>query len=178
MSGALPTPAPGAGAARVGTLVTRLAQALVQQGWMMATAESCTGGLIAASCTEMAGSSAWFDRGVVTYSNEAKTELLGVDKQLISAHGAVSEQVALAMAQGVLRRSHARLGVAVTGIAGPGGGSADKPVGTVWLAWASPDGTRTEQRLFAGDPAQVRWQTVAAALEGLISLTEPQRAGS
>ena len=101
----------------------------------MATAESCTGGLIAAACTAVAGSSDWFERGFVTYSNEAKTELLGVDAALIAAHGAVSEPVARAMAEGALARSPRRLAVAVTGIAGPGGAVPGKPVGTVWLAW-------------------------------------------
>lgn len=148
--------------------VPELARALQGLGWMLATAESCTGGLIAAACTEVAGSSAWFDRAVVSYSNEAKTELLGVDAALIAAHGAVSEPVARAMAEGMLARSKATVAVAVTGIAGPGGGTPDKPVGTVWLAWACRgQATRAEKHLFPGDRAAVRWQTCAVALEGV-----------
>jgi nicotinamide-nucleotide amidase len=141
---------------------------LMARGWRMATAESCTGGLIAAACTELAGSSVWFDRGFVTYSNEAKTALLGVDAALIAAHGAVSEPVARAMAEGALSRAGVDVAVAVTGIAGPSGGSADKPVGTVWLAWAQRgQATRAELRLFEGDRAQVRALTCERALSVL-----------
>ncbi len=163
--------------AKVMAAVAELARALPAKRWMMATAESCTGGLIAASCTELAGSSAWFDRGVVSYSNEAKSELLGVDPALILAHGAVSEPVARAMAEGVLARSKATVAVAVTGIAGPGGGSADKPVGTVWLAWAC-QGQPTQARchLFNGDRAAVRWQTCVVALQGVLALAAPGQA--
>ena len=149
-------------------LVTRLADALRQRGQMMATAESCTGGLIAGACTELSGSSDWFERGFVTYSNAAKTELLGVPAALIDALGAVSEPVARAMAEGALARSHAGLSVAVTGVAGPTGGSADKPVGTVWLGWATPQGVFTERQRFDGDRAAVRRATVAHALAGLL----------
>ncbi|MGC4061947.1 MAG: CinA family protein [Aquabacterium sp.] len=150
-------------------LVRQLADQLTARGWHMATAESCTGGLIAAACTELAGSSAWFERGFVTYSNEAKTELLGVDAALIAAHGAVSEAVARAMAEGALTRAGADVAVAVTGIAGPTGGSVDKPVGTVWLAWAWRGGaTRAERQVFDGDRAQVRARTCQRALNGLI----------
>ncbi|RZL55613.1 MAG: CinA family protein, partial [Variovorax sp.] len=122
----------------VPALVARLADALLRRGAMLATAESCTGGLIAGACTDLAGSSAWFDRGYVSYSNEAKAELLGVDAALIAANGAVSEPVARAMAEGAVARTNgrARVAVAVTGVAGPTGGSADKPVGTVWFGWA------------------------------------------
>jgi nicotinamide-nucleotide amidase len=149
-------------------VVLALAQTLRQRGWHVATAESCTGGLIAAACTELAGSSDWFDRGFVTYSNAAKTELLGVAGALIDAHGAVSEAVARAMVQGARRHSRAELAVAVTGIAGPGGGSADKPVGTVWLAWSDPAGEQAERQCFAGDRAEVRRATVERALQGLL----------
>jgi nicotinamide-nucleotide amidase len=150
--------------------VGQLAQALKAKGWMLATAESCTGGLIAAACTDIAGSSEWFERGFVTYSNEAKTELLGVDAALIEAHGAVSEVVARAMAFGAVRHSHAQVGVAVTGVAGPGGGSKDKPVGTVWFGF-SVDGLLTsETRRFDGDRAAVRAATVRHALQRLIEL--------
>lgn len=150
-------------------LVRALGDALRARGAMLASAESCTGGLIAAACTELAGSSDWFERGFVTYSNEAKTELLGVDAALIAAHGAVSEPVALAMAEGALARSQARFAVAVTGVAGPGGGSAEKPVGTVWLAVAaSGEATRAERLQLPGDRAAVRSRTVQQALLRLV----------
>lgn len=149
-----------------------LADLLLKRGWMLATAESCTGGLIAATCTELAGSSQWFERGFVTYSNDAKTELLGVDAALIAREGAVSEAVVRAMAQGALSRSRAHAAVAVTGIAGPGGGSAAKPVGTVWLAWATPAGIHSEVQHFAGDRAAVRAATVQHALQRLLALLQ------
>jgi nicotinamide-nucleotide amidase len=135
------------------------------RGWRIATAESCTGGLIAAALTHVPGSSDVVDRGFVTYSNDAKTAMLGVDPALIAAHGAVSSQVAAAMAAGALGRSLADVTVAVTGVAGPGGGSAEKPVGTVWFGRASRGGeTRTERVVFPGDRAAVRAGTVAHAL--------------
>lgn len=150
--------------------VAELALALQARAWRLATAESCTGGLIAAACTALAGSSLWFERGFVTYSNESKTALLGVPPALIDAHGAVSEQVALAMAQGALTRAPVQLAVAVTGIAGPGGAVPGKPVGTVWLAWASADGVRAERLQLAGDRAAVRAATVQAALQRLLQV--------
>ena len=149
---------------------TDLAGILQKNSWLMATAESCTGGMIAAACTDLAGSSNWFERGFVTYSNAAKTELLGVDALLIEHHGAVSEPVARAMAQGALARSHAQAAVAVTGVAGPGGGSAGKPVGTVWFGWATPAGVTSEVRQFDGDRAAVRQATVIHALVRLADL--------
>jgi nicotinamide-nucleotide amidase len=151
-------------------LVRALADALRASRRKLVTAESCTGGLIAAACTAVAGSSDWFERGFVTYSNEAKSESIGVDAALIAAHGAVSEPVARAMAEGALAHAKAQLAVAVTGIAGPGGGSREKPVGTVWLALASTDGepTRTELLQLAGDRAAIREQTVVQALQRLI----------
>ena len=154
-------------------LVEQLATALTQRGQMMATAESCTGGLIAAACTELSGSSEWFERGFVTYSNAAKTALLGVPEALIAEHGAVSEPVARAMAAGALLNSRAQLSVAVTGVAGPTGGSADKPVGTVWLAWATPTGVTAERDRFPGDRAAVRHATVVKALAGLLVQLPP-----
>ena len=155
----------------VAELVADLAEALSARGWMLATAESCTGGLIAAACTERSGSSNWFDRGFVTYSNEAKTAMLGVPAELIAAHGAVSEQVARAMSEGALRQSRADLSVAVTGIAGPTGGTPDKPVGTVWLSWAvRGHETRAERHRFDGGRAEVREATVRCALAGLLAL--------
>ena len=149
--------------------VSRLADVLRERGERLATAESCTGGLVAAACTDLSGSSDWFERGFVTYSNEAKCELLGVDAALIAAHGAVSEPVALAMATGALAHSRADWAVAVTGIAGPGGGSAEKPVGLVWLAWCRRGGApEAERHVFPGDRAAVRAATVLQALHGLL----------
>lgn len=147
-----------------------VADLLCQKQWMLATAESCTGGLIAAACTDLAGSSLWFERGFVSYSNAAKTELLGVPTELIEQHGAVSEPVARAMASGALAHSHAQVAIAVTGVAGPGGGSADKPVGTVWFGWATPTGLFSECQHFAGDRAAVRAATVHHALTRLLTL--------
>ena len=146
------------------------ADLLKDLGWKLTTAESCTGGLIAACCTDLAGSSDWFERGFVTYSNAAKTEMLGVDAALIASHGAVSEQVVRAMAQGALQHSDAQVAVAVTGVAGPGGGSEAKPVGTVWLGWATPAGVVSEVQHFGGDRAQVRAATVQHALQRLVEL--------
>jgi nicotinamide-nucleotide amidase len=176
----LPHEAPGAlpdGA--IDACVQRLAAALLAGGQWLTTAESCTGGLIAGACTELAGSSAWFDSGVVSYSNAAKQELLAVPEALLVAHGAVSEAVALAMAEGAQARVSKRLvaqgvwAVAVTGVAGPGGGSADKPVGTVWIAWAGPGLTgRAACFHFAGDRRAVRQQTVWQALNGVLSLVQ------
>ena len=136
----------------------------------MAAAESCTGGLIAAACTDLAGSSDWFERGFVTYSNAAKTEMLGVDATLITQHGAVSEPVALAMLQGALVRAPVQVAVAVTGIAGPGGAVPGKPVGTVWLAWGTAHGAQAERLQLGGDRAAVRAATVHAALSRVLQL--------
>jgi nicotinamide-nucleotide amidase len=149
----------------IDTAVARLADALRARGERLATAESCTGGLIAAACTSIAGSSDWFERGFVTYSNEAKVEMLGVDVDLIARHGAVSEEVVRAMAQGALSRSRATWSIAVSGVAGPGGGTAAKPVGLVWIAWAGPQGlARAESRTWPGDRSAVRVASVARAL--------------
>lgn len=149
--------------------VARLAARLLGRRWTMAAAESCTGGWIAKCCTDQAGSSAWFERGFVTYSNAAKRELLGVDAGVLDTAGAVSEAVARAMADGALRHSRADVAVAVTGIAGPDGGSPDKPVGTVWFAWTVAGGeTRAECRRFEGDREAVRRRTVGHALAGLL----------
>jgi nicotinamide-nucleotide amidase len=146
------------------TLTAQVAEQLLTKKLQLATAESCTGGLIAAACTDLAGSSVWFERGFVSYSNAAKTELLGVPADLIEAQGAVSEPVVRAMVEGALRHSRAQVAVAVTGVAGPGGGSPDKPVGTVWFGWATPDGVVTDKRCFDGDRQQVREATVQHAL--------------
>jgi nicotinamide-nucleotide amidase len=153
--------------------IAPLADALRARGWRLATAESCTGGLIAAACTALPGSSDWFERGFVTYSNAAKSEQLGVPAWLIAQHGAVSEPVVRAMAEGALMRSPADVAVAVTGIAGPSGGSADKPVGLVWLATAQRGGTVQAERLqLSGDRAAVRARTVQIALERLLACCE------
>ena len=150
--------------------VVQLADLLLKKRWYLATAESCTGGMISAACTDLAGSSAWFERGFVTYSNAAKTELLGVDAELIAQQGAVSEAVARSMAHGALAKSRAQVAVSVTGVAGPTGGSASKPVGTVWFGFATPKGLVTETRLFAGDRAAVRLATVRHAFQRLIAI--------
>ncbi|MEO8566484.1 MAG: CinA family protein [Betaproteobacteria bacterium] len=135
---------------------------------MLATAESCTGGRVAGAITDIAGSSGWFERGFVTYSNRAKIEQLGVEPEIIARHGAVSEQTVKAMAEGALAASGAQWAVAVTGIAGPVGGSPDKPVGTVWFAWAGPRGVEALHRRLDGDRAAVRAASVAIALQGLL----------
>jgi nicotinamide-nucleotide amidase len=154
-------------------LVERLAATLRARNAFMATAESCTGGLIAAACTSLAGSSEWFERGFVTYSNEAKTGVLGVSAALISAHGAVSAEVARAMAEGAIVHSRATFAVSVTGIAGPGGGSIAKPVGTVWIAVARAGQAATATLLqAAGDRAAIRAASVVRALGLLVLLCD------
>ncbi|MFN4004411.1 MAG: CinA family protein [Hylemonella sp.] len=153
-------------------LVQTLAARLLARHWMLATAESCTGGLIAAACTDLSGSSTWFERGYVSYSNAAKTELLDVPAALIAQHGAVSEPVARAMAVGAQRRARTQVALAVTGVAGPGGGTPDKPVGLVWFAWALPTGVASASRHFAGDRAAVRAATVQHALAHLVELLQ------
>ncbi len=146
---------------------------MLERGLFLATAESCTGGMIAAVCTDLAGSSTWFERGFVTYSNAAKTEMLGVDAALIAQHGAVSEAVVRAMASGALAHSHAQVAVAVTGVAGPSGGSAEKPAGTVWLGFALAGQVHAERQHFPGDRAAVRAATVQHALRRLTALLAP-----
>ncbi len=153
---------------RVATLATQLLQA----GHRVCTAESCTGGLIAKTFTDLAGSSDWFERGFVTYSNEAKHEMLAVPASIIEDYGAVSESVATAMASGALRHSRADYAVAVTGVAGPGGGSEEKPVGTVWIAVASSEQLFARLFRFDGDRGAVRSATLEAAIEMLLDLVE------
>jgi len=153
-------------------LATQLGEALKRKGWMLAVAESCTGGGIAQACTAIPGSSEWFDRGFVTYSNRSKTEMLGVPAELIERHGAVSEEVARAMAEGALIYSHADVAISVTGIAGPEGGSPAKPVGTVWIAAAVRTGAVAAQRYqFIGDRGAVRQQSVVDALRTALMLS-------
>lgn len=149
-------------------LATKAGQALQAKGWALATAESCTGGGVACALTAIAGSSAWFDCGFVTYSNASKTALLHVPAALIDERGAVSEHVAAAMAQGALSNSNAQLALSTTGIAGPGGAVPGKPVGTVCFAWSGAGATSTETQVFSGDRHAVREQSVAYALQGLL----------
>lgn len=157
--------------AREHALAVGLGAALRGRGWLCATAESCTGGLVAAAITSISGSSAWFERGFVTYSNEAKVEELGVLPETLATHGAVSEQVAREMAEGAMRRSHAQCALAVTGVAGPDGGTPDKPVGTVCFGFAaSGRKPMTTTRHFPGDRAAVREAAVREALGGLAAI--------
>lgn len=152
-------------------LIKEIATILKKKNWQLVTAESCTGGLIASSLTELPGSSLWFERGFVTYSNLSKEELLGVPKQLIEEYGAVSEPVALAMAKGALQHSKGHIAVAVTGIAGPQGGSLDKPVGTVYLAWAVLDTTLyAHKNHYLGTRKDIRRATCHDALLGIRSI--------
>jgi nicotinamide-nucleotide amidase len=150
-------------------LAVRVGECLRARGWRLATAESCTGGWVAKTITDIAGSSDWFDRGFVTYSNAAKQDMLGVATELIEDHGAVSAPVVQAMVAGALAHSQAEVALAVSGIAGPGGGSPEKPVGTVWFAWGRT-GRRsvTRRECFAGDREAVRVQAVRTALFGLL----------
>lgn len=154
-------------------LARQLGAALIQKKWQLATAESCTGGLVSATLTEIAGSSAWFDCGFITYSNQAKMQLLGVSEKTLQLYGAVSEQTAKEMAEGALKKSQAMISVSITGIAGPSGGSAEKPVGTVCFAFSTSNQTiQTIQnrQFFNGDRQQIRMQAVFFALTGLINL--------
>ncbi|MDO6569831.1 CinA family protein [Gilvimarinus sp. 2_MG-2023] len=152
-------------------LSTELGSVLRDRGWTVTTAESCTGGGVAAAITEVAGSSAWFGTGIVSYANSAKVELLGVSPELLETAGAVSCEVVEQMALGALRVSGAEIAVAVSGIAGPDGGSKDKPVGTVWLAWAGPNNTLlSECYVYEGDRTQVREQACVTALRGLLAI--------
>ena len=161
------------GDAELSGLVLELAQSLTTKGWSLATAESCTGGWIAKCCTDLAGSSAWFERGFVSYSNRAKHDLLGVAQDVLESEGAVSEAVAQQMAEGARRRAGVSAALSVTGIAGPDGGTADKPVGTVWFAWSLPgQAVHSDLQCFKGDRDAVRRQTVAHALSGLLALLD------
>lgn len=157
--------------AELQTLAVRLGERLGAAGLMLALAESCTGGWVAKVITDVVGSSRWFDRGFVTYTNEAKQELLDIPAETLAADGAVSAATVAAMAQGALAHSRAQLSCAISGIAGPGGATPAKPVGLVWFAWAVRDGAlRSEHRVFAGDREAVRRQAVAHALRGLLDV--------
>jgi len=160
----------------IDSLALHLGEALRTVGAQVTTAESCTGGGIAEAITRIAGSSAWFEAGFVTYSNRQKTLQLGVPEALFEQVGAVSEEVVTAMARGAQHRAGARFAVAVSGIAGPGGAVLGKPVGTVWLAWVDGEKLRTERQLFAGDRAAVRQQTQVRALEVLLALLDEEKA--
>ena len=154
-------------------LAEKTGRALEARGLMLATAESCTGGWIAEAITMIPGSSAWLDRGFVTYTNEAKQEMLGVRAETLERNGAVSEPIVIEMAEGALKSSRAQVAVAVSGVAGPSGGTPQKPVGTVCIAWATKDrAPHAETRHFAGDREAVRKQSVVRALEGLLEALE------
>ena len=148
-------------------LAGQVAARLSEKGMMLAAAESCTGGWVAKVCTDLAGSSGWFERGFVTYSNEAKREMLGVSLRTIAEHGAVSEATVREMASGALARSRAQVSLAISGIAGPGGGTEGKPVGMVWFAWATAGRVQTKREYFSGNREAVRRAAVITALEGV-----------
>jgi len=157
------------------TLAAQVGAALHQHGMMLATAESCTGGGVASAVTEIAGSSAWFERGFVTYSNQAKTDMLGVSADTLARFGAVSEATVREMVAGALQHSQAQISLAVSGIAGPGGGTAEKPVGTVWFAWGIKDGATVARRhQLPGDRAEIRAQAVHIALQGVLDILDQQ----
>ena len=151
-------------------LTKTLAQILLSRNWTVSLAESCTGGLVCSTLTELAGSSEWFERGYITYSNEAKTECLGVPAELIEVHGAVSEQVAKAMAEGARMNSGSNVAISITGVTGPSGGSAEKPVGTVCFGWTTENQTLIKTMRFNGDRQMVRQQATEFALTELITL--------
>ena len=153
-------------------LSQRLGEQLHRLNWRVATAESCTGGAVAAAITAVTGSSGWFEYGIVSYANAAKEKLLGVSRDLLEREGAVSEAVVIAMVQGVLGLSGADIAVAISGIAGPGGGSAEKPVGTVWFAWGTATGEmQTEVKNFSGDRTEVQNAALVWALQGLLRIS-------
>lgn len=150
-------------------LASKLGKQLLQLGWCIGTAESCTGGMLAVAITDVAGSSGWFEEGLVTYANESKERLLSVSREILESEGAVSQPVVEAMARGVLARG-ANVAIATSGIAGPDGGSEEKPVGTVWFAWALPGRVVSERKVFAGDRVAVRAQATEFALSELLKL--------
>lgn len=151
------------------SLTEKVAVTLKNKHYLLASSESCTGGWLAKSCTDISGSSSWFDRGFVTYSNQSKHDLINVSLSTLEKYGAVSKQTATEMAQGTLINSNADISVAITGIAGPDGGTTEKPVGTVWIAWSTKKGTnKTELFQLSGNREQVRYQAVIKALQGII----------
>lgn len=163
--------------AELAHLAAQVGAALKQREWMLATAESCTGGWVGEVVTSVAGSSQWYDRGYITYTNEAKQEMLGVSKNTLAEFGAVSEQTVREMAAGALKHSRAHISLAISGIAGPGGATVNKPVGTVCIAWVLHSGTGTAHTFhFQGDRASVRRQAVLAALQGVLTMTDSANA--
>ncbi|RFC35198.1 MAG: nicotinamide-nucleotide amidase [Candidatus Nitrotoga sp. LAW] len=157
-------------------LAIQIGSALKSYGFMLATAESCTGGAVASAITDIAGSSEWFERGFITYSNEAKREMLGVAQDTLMRYGAVSEAVVREMVAGALHHSHAQVALAVSGIAGPGGGMPDKPVGTVWFAWGVKGGQCIASlHYLSGNRAEIRMQSVGLALQGVLELLNQVR---
>lgn len=157
-------------------LSVKVGNRLRDERLMLTTAESCTGGLVAAAITDVSGSSQWFERGFVTYSNQAKSEMIGVPPELIDKHGAVSEPVARAMAEGALLNSRAQISLSITGVAGPGGGSPEKPVGMVCFAWSNRVTTLVETKRFKGDRTQVRSQAAQHALRGVVEFLDQAEA--
>ena len=158
---------------KITLLVGQLADSLIERNKKLTVAESCTGGWIAKVLTDLAGSSVWFERGFVTYSNQAKHEMLGVTEATLENFGAVSQETVAEMATGALKNSHADFSLSVSGIAGPGGGSNDKPVGLVWFAWSNNDGiVASEQKIFSGDRDEVRKQAVIFSLTQLLKLLD------
>lgn len=151
-------------------LTLKLSEALIRKGWTLSTAESCTGGGLAYAITGVGGSSSWFEQGFVTYSNQAKMDQLNVSKKLLDNYGAVSGQAVLAMAKGAMQNASADISVAISGIAGPSGGTEDKPVGTVWIAWATQATNYNQRYQFTGDRKTIREGAISAALKGLIAL--------
>ena len=156
-------------------LTLALGRVMIAKGWKLTVAESCTGGGLAYAITSIGGSSAWFEQGFVTYSNTAKKQQLGISHTVLNKFGAVSGQVVLAMARGALGVVNADIAVAISGIAGPGGGTIEKPVGTVWVAWATKDTQYNRLFEFSGDRQSIREQAIAAALEGSLSLANFQQ---
>lgn len=158
---------------RMEELAAAVGAALKSREMSLATAESCTGGWTGEAVTSVSGSSQWYDRGFITYTNQSKQDMLGVDEATLDNHGAVSEQTVREMAQGALSHSRADVSVAISGIAGPSGGTAEKPVGLVWFAWAAKSGAiHSEKHLFPGERREVRRQAVEAALKGVLALLE------
>lgn len=154
-------------------LATKVGECLKQRGWFLTTAESCTGGQLAAAITAIAGSSHWFERGFITYSNTAKQDMLGVSPEILKVDGAVSSATVLAMAKGALQRSQAQVSIATSGIAGPEGGSSEKPIGTVWVAWAGDHiPIQTECFHFIGSRLHIQQATVLAGLEKLLKILQ------
>lgn len=156
-------------------LAAQLGAVLQTQGMMLATAESCTGGGVASAVTDIAGSSAWFERGFVTYSNQSKVDMLGVSPDILARYGAVSEATVREMVEGALSHSRAQIALAVSGVAGPGGGTPEKPVGTVWFAWGIRDSVSVARlHYLAGNRSDVRTQAVHIALQGVLELLGPR----